>query len=110
MSQNSTATELTVYLDEAPLDSYPSSFQISSGLDTQNQPAIYSKLRVNNLANDYAFMIEGLTDNLIYNVYITSENDWPIYNKLLEDKDVARVNAKTIKKRSKKHSVKLSKL
>jgi len=101
LSQNMTATQLTVYKKQVPSDSYPSSFEIFSGLDIQNQPAIYSKVRVNDISRDYSFVIEGLSDNLIYNIYITTENDWPLYNLLLSNEEVARVEAKTVKKRSK---------
>lgn len=101
-SQNDTATDATVYQSEAPVtDVYPSSFQIYSGYDDSNQPALYSKLRVSNFANDYSFTIQGLKDHLIYNVYITTENDWPAYTMLLNNTAVARVESKTIKRRSK---------
>lgn len=99
-SQNNSATDLVVYeVDALASDVYPSSFQIYSGYDDSNQPAIYSKLRVSNFANDYSFTISGLTNHLIYNVYITTENDWPAYTMLLDNTAVARAQFKTVKRR-----------
>ncbi len=100
LSQNNTPTLATVYKKDAPLATYPYSFEIYSQLDTENQPAIYQKIRVSDPSKDYSLTITVPTDNLIYHVYITTENDWPIYNLFLPDDDVARIEAKTIKKRS----------
>lgn len=101
LSQNNTPTLATVYQSEAPItEPYPYSFEIYSGLDIQNQPAIYKKIRVNDFSKDYTLTVPVNIDNLIYHVYIATENDWPTYNLFLDDDAVARIEAKTIKKRS----------
>lgn len=99
LSQNNTPTQATVYQNEAGTSDYPYSFEIYSGLDIQNQPAIYKKIRVSDFSKDYTLTVPVVTDNLIYHVFITSENDWPIYNLFLADDAVARIEGKTVKKR-----------
>lgn len=49
----------------------------------------------------YTIEVSNLADKLIYNIYITSENDWPTYTRILDDQYVAQVNFKTLKIRSK---------
>ena len=77
-----------------------------------NQPASNRTVRVNDLTQDYVVNMTNLTDKVIYHVFLATENDWPKYNLLMKDPQVARIEAKTIKKRSnswlKQYSLKLT--
>lgn len=99
-SRNDTPTELTFYQSELPSQQFATSYQIYSGLDLNNQPVNYSKTRINDYSKDYVINISNLEDKLIYDVYITTEDDWPAYNNLLHNAAVARIDMKTLKKRS----------
>ena len=101
LSRNDTASNETVIQSAAPPgDIYVTSYQIFSQLNYTNLPAVNTSVRVNDDTQTYQLNLTGLADKLIYRIFITTENDWPKYNKLLEDTSVQRIEAKTIKIRS----------
>lgn len=55
----------------------------------------------NDYTAEYTVNLTGLVNNYVYQVYITTENDWPAYNEYLNDTKVAKTEAKTVKLRSK---------
>ena len=60
-------------------------------------------MRISDSSQTYVLNISGLHDKLIYDIFLTTKNDWPEWNKLLEDGKVAAVEAKTLKIRSKNY-------
>ena len=100
-STNNTPTQLTVFAYEDPSTTFASSFQIYSELDTTNQPVSNTTARINDYSQEYSLTVSGLQDKLIYEVYVTFENDWPEYTSLMSNSEVARLELKTLKKRSK---------
>lgn len=77
------------------------SYEIYAGLNLTNQPAISSSIRINDFSQTYTMNVTGLNDKTIYEIYITAENDWPEYNLRMNDDRIARLELKTLKRRSK---------
>lgn len=101
LSRNNTASNATIFEYETPLDTtFQSSYQTYANLTVDNQLALNTTMRVFDVSTTYTLNITGLADKLIYHIFITAQNDWPEYNLLMADKDVARIEAKTIKIRS----------
>ena len=70
-------------------------------MNSTNWPAITTTVRVNDATQSYAINLTNLTNKLIYHIFITTMNDWPGFNELLADTSVERIEAKTLKIRSK---------
>ena len=81
---------------------FPSSFQIKRKLNQTNYPIFNATLRVVEPGKvSYLNISGGLQDKLIYDIYVTIENDFQVYSVLLENRSVAHLEAKTLKRRSK---------
>ncbi len=103
-SRNNTETRLTNFSYEntnLSLD-YVSSYQIKNSLNQSNLPTYFSHLYVNTPSKIIEFnMTKFPYDNLIYKVYITTENCFQYYPILSDNLSVAVIEMKTMKKRSK---------
>lgn len=98
-SRNQTESGLTIYASEQPTIQYASCYQIQQQLNLTNQPIYSTTARINDFSQTYTMNISGLNDKLIYEIYICAENDWPTYNLLMQDTNVARLEIKTLKRR-----------
>ena len=99
LSRNNTASNETVQAADST-DVYVMSYQIFRQRNFTNLPALNTSIRVNDHDQTYELNITGLADKLIYHIFITTENDWPAYNRLLGNDAVMRIEAKTLKIRS----------
>jgi hypothetical protein len=106
-SRNQTESGLTIYASEQPTIQYASCYQIQQGLNLTNQPIYSTSVRINDFSQTYTMNITGLSDKLIYEIYICAQNDWPTYNLLMADANVARLEIKTLKRRSKIRKINL---
>jgi hypothetical protein len=100
-STNSTPSDQTYFEYEIPTATFASSYQIFSGLDPNNQPVPNASIRISDYSASYTMTVSGLQNKLVYEVYVTFENDWPKYQSLTANSEVARIEMKTLKKRSK---------
>jgi hypothetical protein len=83
-------------------DRYPTAFQMTLSLNQTNQPEKFTKLQmVDDTTLTWTVNMTGLTDNLIYNFYVSAKSDRPVYADYMNPDYVAQVNLKTIKKRRK---------
>lgn len=83
-------------------DRYPTGFQMLLGLNQTNQPEKFTKSQVvDDTTKTWTVNITGLTDNLIYNFYVSAVSDRPRYPDYQNPDYVAQVNLKTVKKRRK---------
>ena len=79
---------------------YPTAFQMRLGLNQSNQPEIFTSTKlVDDSKATWTLNITGLTDNLIYNIYVSSVSDRPVFADYMSSDYVSQINLKTIKKR-----------
>jgi hypothetical protein len=71
---------------------------------------LIQKVHITKKGQKATINVTGLNDKLVYDVYLTAENDYPVYKQLMNNTKVARVTCKTLKRRSNTRSPPLSPL
>ncbi|EGR28803.1 hypothetical protein IMG5_168390 [Ichthyophthirius multifiliis] len=100
-SENSTIiSESKVILNDLPNSIYPTSFQIIQKLNQNNLPVqIQGSSYVDKKGKYFNLTFDGLKDRLVYDFYVTAQNDFPSLNVNMPDQQVTRCTIKTIKKK-----------
>lgn len=94
--------KVLLYTQLTLMDRFPTSFQMAKMLNQTNEPELHVvRVPVNDYSSETSVVIEGLKDNILYNVYLSATNDLPDFPDYMDNDYVAQINLKTVKKRSK---------
>ncbi|EAS00909.2 transmembrane protein, putative (macronuclear) [Tetrahymena thermophila SB210] len=100
-SENSTITNTTSLLSqEAPGVIYPTSYEISQGLNMTNLPVnqnLFIQSYINQINSPFNITFSNLSDRTVYDFYLSTINDFPQFNYLLNDNSVVKLSIKTLK-------------
>ncbi|KAL4482744.1 hypothetical protein ABPG73_021404 [Tetrahymena malaccensis] len=100
-SENSTITNTTSLLSqEAAGVIYPTSYEISQGLNMTNLPvnqSLFVQSYINQINQPFNITFSNLSDRTVYDFYLSTINDFPQFNYLLSDNSVVKLSIKTLK-------------
>ncbi|KAL4499018.1 hypothetical protein ABPG72_016920 [Tetrahymena utriculariae] len=102
-SENSTITNTTSLLSqEAAGVIYPTSYEISQGLNMTNLPvnqSLFIQSYINQISYPFNITFSNLSDRTVYDFYLSTVNDFPQFNYMLNDSSVVKLSIKTLKNR-----------